>query len=152
MNINSLYKHLPEDIANIALGYLFIYPKAEALFPKRRSLLRYLRSIVVRTTTVKRGYEANIVEHLVDGILHSMDDEPAVIYGNSRYWYFNAHIHRSKVDNDGLVLPAIIRDNKNSYELEWYRHGSCHRDDKDTNGKILPAVIIKIIPRKLRNL
>lgn len=64
-------------------------------------------------------YESNRTEYLVNGILHSVNDQPAVVFADgTKIWYRYGHIHR---DND---LPAIERGN----ELhEWWQNNRRHR-------------------------
>lgn len=63
----------------------------------------------------------------LNGVLHSFDDQPAIITGNgNQYWFRYGMQHR---DND---LPAVIHANGTH---EWYQLGKLHRtDDK-------PAII-----------
>lgn len=65
---------------------------------------------------------------LLNGKLHSYDDEPAVIKKDVYVWYKNGKIHRDK-------KPAYIK-NKNS--IKFYQNGKLHRDNApavyDKNG------------------
>ena len=64
------------------------------------------------------------------GKLHSLNDQPALIYTNgNKYWYQNSKLHR---DND---LPAIIYANG---EQRWYQNGQRHGDGPDGQQ---PAII-----------
>lgn len=53
-----------------------------------------------------------------NGLLHSYNDQPAIIEGDRRVWYKNGKIHR---DGD---LPAII----DQYQQGWFQNGEIHRD------------------------
>ena len=57
-------------------------------------------------------------ETYANGLLHSFNDEPAVIQNGKRVWYHHSKIHR---DND---LPAIIFANGDQC---WCIHGKIHR-------------------------
>lgn len=60
------------------------------------------------------------------GELHSLEDQPAVVYKDgTKWWYKNGKVHR---DGD---LPAVMWHNG---VQEWFQNGRRHRD----NG---PAVI-----------
>ena len=55
-----------------------------------------------------------------NGVLHSFDDKPAVIWADgTQYWCKNGKIHR---DED---LPAIIHADGTQ---EWHKNGELHRD------------------------
>jgi hypothetical protein len=62
-----------------------------------------------------------------NGILHSFNDNPAVIHNDgTKLWYQHGNLHRN---ND---QPAIVKDIGSK---EWYQHGKLHRDNDQ------PAVI-----------
>ncbi len=53
-------------------------------------------------------------------ILHSFDDEPAIVYRSGVcVWFFHGNVER---DND---MPAVI--NSNGYKA-WYKKNARHRD------------------------
>lgn len=54
-----------------------------------------------------------------NGLLHSYDNQPAVINGKYHVWYENGEIHR------GDDKPAVI----NGYYHAWYVYGVLHRDN-----------------------
>lgn len=57
----------------------------------------------------------------VDKKLHSVDDQPAVVYANgTKWWYKNGKVHR-----DGNK-PAVIWENGT---MEWFIDGMRHRTD-----------------------
>ena len=55
-----------------------------------------------------------------EGVLHSYDDEPAVIYWNTKSWYKNGFRHR---DDD---KPAVINSDGSK---AWWVNGERHRDN-----------------------
>ncbi len=56
----------------------------------------------------------------VNGVLDSIDDEPALIYANgNKYWYKKGVVHRENG-------PAILWNNE---DQEWYKDGKLHRKD-----------------------
>lgn len=58
--------------------------------------------------------------HQVAGMLHSLDDKPAVIYADgTRWWYRGGRVHREGA-------PAIIWGNGVE---EWFQDDKRHRDD-----------------------
>ena len=61
-----------------------------------------------------------------NGVLHSFDEEPAVIWNGIKEWYLFGQLHRDK------DLPAVIYPNGTRI---WYQQGKIHRDND------LPAVI-----------
>jgi hypothetical protein len=57
------------------------------------------------------------------GQLHSLNDEPAIIFqSGTKCWCKDGEYHR---DNDE---PAIIDPNGTKY---WYKDGKCHRDNDE---------------------
>lgn len=58
------------------------------------------------------------------GIIHSLNDEPAIEYMNRKVWYYGGLIHR---DDD---KPALIIENNIGITNSWYKNGKRHRDDK----------------------
>ncbi len=108
------YKEYPECMFAMLSAFL---PKAEG-----EHLRRVAGKVVFRSTDRDgRTYR--------NGLLHSYDDNPAIVADNGTYkvWYKEGKIHR---DGD---LPAITRDDV-EYQ-EWYRAGMLHRDGD------LPAII-----------
>jgi hypothetical protein len=107
------YKDYPECMFAMLAAFL---PKAEG-----DDLRRVAGKVVFRST----GREGRTYRN---GLLHSYQDEPAIVADNGTYkvWYKQGKIHR---DND---LPAISRNE--SYQ-EWYKDGELHRDGD------LPAII-----------
>ena len=80
--------------------------------------------LAIEHRSINNGYKK---ETRLFGMLHSINDLPAVIYeDSSQYWFKNDLIHR---DGD---LPAVIYINGRQ---EWYKDGELHRDGD------LPAVI-----------
>jgi hypothetical protein len=107
------YKEYPECMFAILAAFL---PRAEG-----NDLRRVAGDVVFRSTDRDgRTYR--------NGLLHSYEDEPAIIADNGTYkvWYKQGKIHR---EGD---LPAITR---NEQYQEWYRNGRLHRD------RDLPAII-----------
>ena len=78
------------------------------------SIIRLLAGkVIVRDDKEGRTYG--------NGLLHSFDDNPAVIYPNGhKRWYQNGKIHR------GNDLPAIVYADG---EKCWYQHDKIHRDN-----------------------
>jgi antitoxin component YwqK of YwqJK toxin-antitoxin module len=107
------YKNYPECMFAIVAAFL---PKGEG-----DDLRRVAGKVVFRST----GREGRTYRN---GLLHSYQDEPAIVADNGTYkvWYKQGKIHR---DND---LPAITR---NEVYQEWYRDGKLHRDND------LPAIV-----------
>ncbi len=75
---------------------------------------------------LKNGHETDkfgIIRHYVDGDLHSINDEPAVIFPNgSQMWFKYNMIHRENG-------PAAIHIKDDGKHEEWYKEGKCHRED-----------------------
>lgn len=82
------------------------------------------------------NYKTVMMCNKLDGLFHSIDDEPAVICTDgSRLWYKHGKLHRDE-------LPAFIErntlytdDNDDELTAEWYLDGVLHRN------RDLPAVI-----------
>jgi len=55
-----------------------------------------------------------------NGVLHSYDDQPALVTEKEKIWYLNGERHR---DCD---LPAVIEKDGTK---QWWRYGKLHRDD-----------------------
>ncbi len=131
-----LSKYICKDLENMVHGYTHTYPEA-CEDCSDVSLLKYLKLIAVREMCIGTVGERRF---LVDGVLHSEDDKPAIIWRNgSLSWYRNGIPHRATIDEDGLVLPCQI--NMDRGEKSWYRNGVPHRTCKDKFGNVLPAII-----------
>jgi len=134
------YREYPEYMFAIVAAYL---PEWQG-----HDLRRVAGSVVFRHTDKKGNTYKN-------GLLHSYNDEPAVINGDYQNWYKDGKLHRDGDKpaiicteiKDGIVdtyrvwyknglrhregdLPAYIRNNKR----EWWVNGKRHRDGD------LPAV------------
>ena len=106
------YKNYPECMFAMLSAFL---PKEEG-----HDLRRVAGNVVFRSRDRDgRSYR--------NGLLHSYDDEPAIVADNGTYkvWYKQGKIHR---EGD---LPAITR---NEIYQEWYKEGELHRDN------YLPAI------------
>jgi antitoxin component YwqK of YwqJK toxin-antitoxin module len=104
------YKQYPE----------FMFAMIAAYLPKREGhdLRRVAGKVVFRHVDTDGNTYKN-------GVLHSYNDEPAIVNGQRSEWYKDGKLHR---DGD---LPAIISTDRQ----QWCRNGSFHRDGD------LPAVI-----------
>ncbi len=106
------------ELYNLIYGYLYTYPEATCLVGLQSSFIDYLERIANKSEMdwhVTRLF-------LVDDILHSIDDKPAVIYERGTcYWYRNGKIHRERKDETGLILPAMI----SSSTRYWSLGGTC---------------------------
>lgn len=71
---------------------------------------------------IKNGYSQ--IQTSILGIIHSLNDEPAIEYSNKKLWYYGGLIHR---DDD---KPAIIMKNSNGISNSWYKNGKKHRENK----------------------
>jgi len=100
------YKNYPECMFAMLSAFL---PKAEG-----HDLRRVAGDVVFRS----RDRDGRTYWN---GLLHSYDDEPAIVADNGTYkvWYKQGKIHR---EGD---LPAITR---NEIYQEWYKEGELHRD------------------------
>lgn len=64
----------------------------------------------------------NMIETTLFGRLHSVYDEPSIVYDNgTMLWHKNDNLHR---DDD---LPAIVNDSEDYY-YEWFQNGLLHRN------------------------
>jgi antitoxin component YwqK of YwqJK toxin-antitoxin module len=108
------YKDYPECMFAMLSAFL---PKAEG---------EHLRRVAGKVVFRSRDRDGRTYRN---GLLHSYDDNPAIVADNGTYkvWYKEGKIHR---DGD---LPAITRHDV-QYQ-EWYRAGMLHRDGD------LPAII-----------
>lgn len=67
------------------------------------------------------GFEEVCNTWKIFGLLHSFNDEPAIIYDTGRKeWYKQGALHR---DDD---KPAIVNSDGSQY---WYKNGKYHRDN-----------------------
>lgn len=71
---------------------------------------------------VGNGYSQ--IQTSILGIIHSLNDEPAIEYNNKKMWYYAGLIHR----NDDK--PAIVIENNIGINNTWYKNGKIHRDGK----------------------
>ncbi len=154
--------NLPDEIQNIILGFVYYntYPAAtcDPTINKNKSFLRYLQSLAKIETITGGGRTITYV----DGIKHSINDEPDVSRHGTKYWYKNGKLnrdndlpavvlksgtqfwrknnvlHRESLDENNLVLPAIIHFNG---DRAWHFNGRLHRTCVGEDGRVLPAVI-----------
>jgi hypothetical protein len=88
--------------------------------------------------------------NFVNGLLHSVDDKPALIVDDiipEKTWFKNGVVHRDSRDENGFLNPAIVHENDvDCAEVEpfyikmWFQNGKKHNPDM-VDGKYLPAVI-----------
>jgi len=105
-------------------------------------------ALYARTDAGKREYirlftcreRVNItIQTTLFGRLHSIYDEPSIVYDNeTRLWHKNGDLHR---DGD---LPAVVNESEDYY-YEWFQNGLLHRDgDK-------PAIVDECLKEWYRN-
>ncbi len=137
---------IPEEIKHMIQSFLFTYPEVDRVDIRSANpkFVNYMKSIAVRTTKINDADVEFYVDDILhneesptiignnlhwyrNGVLHSEDDKPAVIYqdGDLR-WFKDGYLHR---EDD---KPAVV--NQDGY-LRWYKDGKLHREDDK------PAVI-----------
>lgn len=104
------YKDYPEYMFAIVAAYLD---------PDEGIDLRRVSGSVIFRHEDSRGYTYK------NGVLHSYNDEPAIINEQCKVWYKNGERHR---DGD---QPAFI----NGQSKAWFKNGEFHRDGNQ------PAII-----------
>ena len=87
-------------------------------------------NIGIKSVVVKDG----ITTTYRNGVRHSFNDEPAVVFGNTKEWWWKGKLHR---EGD---LPAVIMNDGKSFE--WWVNGKRHREGDQ------PAVIYSADPYK----
>ena len=105
------YKNYPSCVFAMVASYLR-EDEAEALKPATGDVV--IRHVDKEGNTYKNG------------LLHSFDDQPAIIFYTQKIWYRDGKVHR---DGD---LPAHITDD---FGKKWFKNGLAHRDGD------LPALI-----------
>ncbi len=132
---------IPEEIEHIVQGFLFTYPEVDNVDMKLKNpnFVKYMKSITVRTVKVEGSNIAFYMDGILhneefptisgdysywykNGILHSENDQPAIMYQNgvTRYWYKDGIFHR---EGD---KPAVVRQNGDQH---WYKDGKLHREN-----------------------
>jgi hypothetical protein len=88
--------------------------KRNAIILQKPYIIRATNELLVTVTSDERVTMSYL------GKYHSFNDQPALIWSGSKYWYQHGNLHR---DND---QPAHI----GSYgSKSWYQHGNLHRDN-----------------------
>jgi hypothetical protein len=124
-----MLKWLPIDLI-VDIGILSGSDEYEQLAQtsNRNSIILQKPYIIRATNEILVKYtNKNCDAFYYQNILHSFNDQPAIIYANGTMkWYQHGNLHRDK------DLPAVIYSNGRKV---WYQNGELHRDNDQ------PAVI-----------